>query len=77
MPGLNHGVEQITLQGYRAAAEPFHGFFSVNNISESQRNNVVSNAFACLNDGTITYCWIDAIDGDGFGLNSDGTIGEY
>lgn len=59
-----------------AAASPFHGFYSVSSLSDSERNYVVNNAFDCLADGTIGYIWEDAIDGDGIGLNWDGTIGD-
>ena len=76
MPGLFSGVAQNTLQGYKAAASPFHGFYSVNSLSDSQRNHIVTNAYLCLADGTISYSWYVAIDGDGPGLNWDGTIGD-
>ena len=67
---------QTTLQAHKAAAAPFHGFYSVNNLTDAQRNNVVTNGWLCLADGTIGYTWADAVDGDGIGLNWDGTIGD-
>ncbi len=67
---------QTTLQAHKAAASPFHGFYSVNDITDSQRNYVVTNGWLCLADGTIGYTWADAVDGDGIGLNWGGTIGD-
>jgi hypothetical protein len=67
---------QTTFQAHKAAAAPFHGLFSVNNLTDVQRNNVVTNIALCHANTTIGYTWMGQLDGDGIGLNWDGTIGD-
>ena len=68
------GANILSLLNYRTTALPFHGVYSVDDLEDSERNNIVKNAFDILLIPDIGYIWPNALDWKG--LSWDGTIAD-
>jgi len=66
------GIHTSNLLTFRTT-RPFHGYYSVANLSDTDRNEILHNAAACLAAG-IAYVWPNAVEWQG--ADWDGTIAD-